>query len=229
MSTFTFNNILSSDIGLMVTKTPIPPCSIESVETIYIPGGEGITTSNEYRENVSIPIEAAIINPDMLRTIYSTYQGAGPLILSNEPDIFYKVIRCGAITPDNIARYLQKVAFEFECEPYAYSLDNDAIELTGTDTEQTITVGGGYFCRPTYKIYGSGDIALIVNDDTEKPLRIFDVDGYVIVDTSLMVVHKDKVLQGNSGRLPFLDVGENIIQTQGNVAAVEITKNERWI
>ncbi len=34
MSTFTFNNILSSDIGLMVTKTPIPPCSIESVETI---------------------------------------------------------------------------------------------------------------------------------------------------------------------------------------------------
>lgn len=224
MSTITFNNITSESLGLIVTKTPVPPCQQQSYETVYVPDGPTLYNDSKTRENVSILIECTVIEPGKLRQIYAAMQGAGNLILSNEPDVYYKA-HCKSLTPTNIAQYMNAIVFEFDCEPYAYAVSNDPVNVTDNDT--ALEVGGSYFCQPVYKIYGSGDITLTVNR-TNKPLKLFSVDGYATVDSTLLMCHKDGTLVKNSGFLPFLEVGTNRIQWNGLVSKIEITKNERW-
>lgn len=224
MSTFTFNGVSSDTLGLIVTKTPVPPCQQEMYETIYIPGGNTVHNLKKYRQNVSILIETTVIEPDRLRDIYSTFQGTGKLILSNEPDKYYKAV-CRPLSPQNIALYMNSIAFEFECEPFAYSVNNEPVEYTSH--EIWLTNSGTYYCQPIYKLYGNGNLTLVVNNDINNTFTVYDVDEYVTVDAEKLLVHKNGTFLKSKGKLPFLNIGDNRIQT--NAIKIEITKNERWI
>ncbi|MDO5559423.1 MAG: hypothetical protein Q4F95_07475 [Oscillospiraceae bacterium] len=225
MSTITFKGVASDTLGIMITKTPVPPCQQQGYETIYIPDGPVLYNDKKIRENVSIIVEAAITDMSKFRQIYSHFQGHGNLILSGESDKYYKAI-CRPLTPENIAASLKLIVLEFECESYAYAVSNDPVEITVND--YNLEVGGSYFCKPVYEVYGSGNISLIVNN-TESLLTLYNVDEHVTVDTALLMCHKDGVNVKSSGFLPFLNVGTNRIQFTGNVTKIEITKNERWL
>lgn len=224
MSKFIFNDISSDELGLIVTKTPVPPCQQELRDTIYIPGGNTIQAYNKIRQNTSIIIDTTVVEPFRLRDIYSKYQGAGKLILSNEPDKYYRAV-CNPMSPKNIAMYMNNITFEFECEPFAYAVSNEPVEYTSQEVK--LTNNGSYYSQPVYKLYGEGDLTLVVNNDTQNMLIVYGVDEFAVIDTEKLLVHKDGKFLKSKGKLPFLNIGDNIIQT--NASKIEITKNERWL
>ena len=227
MSTITFKDIVSSDIGIMINHVVVPPSSVEDYQMISIPGRlEPLRSDLKTRQPIMITVEATIVEDNMLRQIYSTYQGAGRLIISTESDKYYNA-SAQVITPDNIARYMNKITLGFECQPFAYAVSNDPVELEISGSAASIEIGGGYYCQPIYQITGSGDITLRVNG--ASPLTLYNVDGYVAVDTALMMCHKNGVHVKSSGKLPFMSPGTNMLSWSSNVTKMEVIKNERWL
>ena len=227
MSTITYSGVSSDTLGIMVNQIIVPPSSVEEYEMIKIPGRpEPLRSNLKTRQPIMITVEATIVEDNMLRQIYSTFQGVGQLIISTEPDKYYNA-SAQVITPDNIARYMNRITLGFECQPFAYAVSNDPVELEISGSAATIDVGGGYYCQPIYRITGSGDITLSVNG--ASPLTLYNVNGSVTVDTALMMCHKNGVHVKSSGKLPFLSPGTNMLSWSSNVTAVEVTKNERWL
>lgn len=227
MSTITFKNVVSSDIGIMINRVVVPPSSVEDYQMISIPGRqEPLRSDLKTRQPIMITAEATIVEDNMLRQIYSTFQGVGQLIISTEPDKYYNA-SAQVITPDNIVRYMNEITLGFECQPFAYAVSNDPVELEISGSAATIDVGGGYYCQPIYQITGSGDITLSVN--SASLLTLYNVDGYVTVDTALMMCHKNGLHVKSRGKLPFMSPGTNMLSWSSNVTAVEVIKNERWL
>ena len=227
MSTITFKNTVSSDIGIMINRVVVPPSSVEEYEMIKIPGRpEPLRSNLKTRPPIQIEVEATIVEDNVLRQIYSTFQGTGKLIRSTEPDKYYNA-SAQVITPENIARYMHKITLGFECMPFAYAVSNDPVELEISGSAATIDVGGGYYCQPIYQITGSGNITLSVN--SASLFTLYNVDGYVTVDTATMMCHKNGVNVVSSGKLPFMSPGTNMLSWSSNVTAVEVIKNERWL
>ena len=227
MSTITYSGVSSDTLGIMVNQIIVPPSSVEEYEMISIPGRpEPLRSNLKTRQPIMITVEATIVEDNMLRQIYSTFQGVGQLIISTEPDKYYNA-SAQVITPDNIARYMNRITLGFECQPFAYAVNNDPVELEISGSAATIEIGGGYYCQPIYRITGSGDITLSVN--RASPLTLYNVDGYVTVDTTTMMCHKNGVHVKSSGKLPFLSPGTNMLSWSSNVTKMEVTKNERWL
>lgn len=228
MSTITFKNTVSSDIGIMINRVVVPPSSQEDYQMISIPGRlEPLRSNLKTRPPIMITAEATIVEDNMLRQIYSTFQGVGQLIISTEPDKYYNA-SAQVITPDNIVRYMNKITLGFECQPFAYAVDNEPIDLKneGLNTA-SIEIGGSYYCQPIYQITGSGNITLSVN--SASLFTLYNVDGYVTVDTALMMCHKNGLHVKSSGKLPFMSPGINMLSWSSNVTKMEVTKNERWL
>lgn len=227
MSTITFKNVVSSDIGIMINRVVVPPSSVEDYQMISIPGRqEPLRSGLKTRQPIMIEVEATIVEENKLRQIYSTFQGVGQLIISTESDKYYNA-SAQVITPDNIVRYMNKITLGFECQPFAYAVSNDPVELEISGSAATIDVGGSYYCQPIYQITGSGNITLSVN--SASLFTLYNVDGYVTVDTALMMCHKNGVNVVSSGKLPFLSPGINMLSWSSNVTKMEVTKNERWL
>lgn len=228
MSTITFKNVVSSDIGIMINRVVVPPSSQEDYQMISIPGRqEPLRSDLKTRQPIMITAEATIVEDNMLRQIYSTFQGVGQLIISTEPDKYYNA-SAQVITPDNIVRYMNKITLGFECQPFAYAVGNEPIDLKneGLNTA-SIEIGGSYYCQPIYQITGSGNITLSVN--SASLFTLYNVDGYVTVDTALMMCHKNGLHVKSSGKLPFMSPGMNYLSWSSNVTKMEVTKNERWL
>lgn len=228
MSTITFKNVVSSDIGIMINRVVVPPSSVEDYQMISIPGRqEPLRSDLKTRQPIMITVEATIVEDNMLRQIYSTFQGVGQLIISTEPDKYYNA-SAQVITPDNIVRYMNKITLGFECQPFAYAVNNDSVTVTAEGLNAaSIEIGGSYYCQPIYQITGNGDIILSVNG--AAPLTLYNVDGYVTVDTALMMCHKNGVHVTSSGKLSFMSPGVNYLSWSRNVMKMEVTKNERWL
>ena len=227
MSTITFKNVVSSDIGIMINRVVVPPSSVEDYQMISIPGRqEPLRSDLKTRQPIMITAEATIVEDNMLRQIYSTFQGVGQLIISTEPDKYYNA-SAQVITPDNIVRYMNKITLGFECQPFAYAVSNDPVELEISGSAASIEIGGSYYCQPIYQITGSGDITLSVN--SASLFTLYNVDGYVTVDTALMMCHKNGLHVKSSGKLPLLSPGTNMLFWSSNATAVEVIKNERWL
>ena len=228
MSTITFKNVVSSDIGIMINRVVVPPSSQEDYQMISIPGRqEPLRSDLKTRQPIMITAEATIVEDNMLRQIYSTFQGVGQLIISTEPDKYYNA-SAQVITPDNIVRYMNKITLGFECQPFAYAVNNDPVTVTAEGLNAaSIEIGGSYYCQPIYQITGSGDIILSVNG--ASPITLYNVDGSVTVDTALMMCHKNGVNVKSSGKLPFMAPGTNYMAWSRNFTKMEVIKNERWL
>lgn len=222
---YSFNGTDFGELGLIVTKCSPPPCSQAEYEEIYIPGrSDSLRIGKKIRKGFQIVCECALIEADKLRTIYSFLQGRGTFIHRDEPDKFYYAVP-QVITPQNVILYMNTMTITFDCSPYAYAADNEVIEIT--TTAATVRNNGGMYSQPVWKLYGTGELTLTVNEDEENMLVIPDVSGYVTADAEKLLCHKDGTIMRCSGKIPFLGVGENSIET--NATKIEIIKNERWL
>lgn len=223
---FIYNEISSKEMGLHLERTPIPIKARQKTKTTEVPGRtESLSEVLQEFEDITYTLTCNIIDKSKIDSIYEWLTGAGKLIFSNRPDIYYKAICVETITPEFLGVEAYTMQITFTCKPFKYATSNDPVTIT---TPQTLKVSGSYPAAPIYKIYGSGNINLVVNGEA---LQIKDVVENITIDTSRLIAYKgDTVLVNKTtGQYPMLGVGDNSISWTGTVTKVEITKNERWL
>lgn len=225
------DGISSEEVGLYVDTPPLPPMALRKYsmfETEEL--GQSLTLGHDFFEDITLTISCFVFdygkNID-INAVYAWLRGKQKLQTSIYNDWYYYIKQIPAVLPSYSGKGLYKLDISFVCSPYRYNVNNDIVTIERPET--MIEIGGSYYARPIYKIYGNGEIKLIVNDDIMHTLTIYDVSDYVIVDCEKMMVHKDGVWQKNKGILPFFDIGTNVVNYTGNVEKIEITKNERWV
>lgn len=228
MAYFIFNNISSEDMGIKITSMSSPHKAAQQQDVISIPGSPvPLIHIYDQFDNTEhdITFVLAYKTKEEIRNIFSWLSGTGKFIRSDENDKYYTANMSAELITERISDDIYEASIKMICLPFAYAVDNAAVEITGND--YALEVAGNYYAQPVYKIFGSGNITLKVNN-TDKPLTLFDVDDYVTVDTALLDCHKDGIHVKNAGVLPFLDVGTNRIQWSGSVTHMEVIRNERW-
>lgn len=222
---FTFKGVASREFGIL-ERIPMKPKPIQSYETIKIPGrATPISRASPEFEPITINAVLGIKDKTKISAAYAWLHGSGDLVFSDDLARYYKATCYADIVPEYLSQRFGKLPLKFICEPFMYNVTNTPITLT---TAGIVTNNGTIYAQPIYKITGSGNINLVVNNET---LAIKDVDGYITIDTSRMLVYKDNnvLVNNTTGFLPFLAVGDNNISWTGTVSSVEITKNERWL
>jgi predicted phage tail component-like protein len=222
---FIFNNCSSLDY-LILNKLPPIIKPAKDVDKIEIPGRDGFLTNDlgTYR-GFTKTVECTIINLEDIDFISQWLSGGGEVVFSNEPDKKFKAVIINQIDFVKILQTFRSFIILFDCQPYKYAIDNNPITIL---TPQTIVNGGTKSSLPILKIYGNGNINLVINGNI---INLTNVSEYLVIDSELMDAYKDTMLKNNemNGEFPELRIGANSISWTGSVTKVEITPNWRYI
>ena len=223
------NGVSSDTVGLYIDTPPMPPMQAKDFTSIHIPArSEDLILTGKGRKDIQIDITAYLFDDEQSadpESIYAYLDSAETLQTSKNDNFEYRVKRLLGITPSYKGHGKQLLKISFVCSPYRYATDNNMMELYNFPT--SITNNGNTYCQPIFKLYGTGEITLTVNEDDDNKLIIPEVSGYVTADAEKLICHKDGTFKRCRGIIPFFAVGENSIET--NATKIELIKNERWI
>lgn len=228
MAFFIFNGYHSYyDLGLICSAIPFPSQANSEYTYTNIPNRvTPIRQKNTYFKQKSIDIVCINSNKSNTDYIYSVLRNQGRLILSTCKDRYFDVT-VNEIFPQFASINIDKIPLSFTAMPFAYSLENNPIEVT---SDTTIEVGGNYYAEPIVKLYGNGNGTISINDVT---LSVY-VDNYLILDIPRWLAYKEPstaTLNQTVGNLPdlILNVGSNSVSFSGAITSMDIIKNERWL
>lgn len=225
MGYFIFKGVSSRDYGIL-ERIPDIIKPRQKTKAITIPGrAEPFFKTTPEFDPITVTMTLGIKDKSKISEIYSWLHGEGDLTLGSDTAKYYKAHCYMDIQPQYLSKRFCKLPIRFVCEPFLYSLIKEPVTLT---EPSTIDNPGTIYSAPQITIYGSGNIELYVNGET---LQLKDVDGYVTVDSELMLVYKgqENRLHKSIGFLPMLNTGTNYIAWDGDVTSATISPNWRWI
>jgi len=223
---FIFNNIDSRDMGVIVNKLPSITKSEKNIDKVEIQGRDGFLTLdyNTYKGTIK-SVECTLDNGN-IDNICTWLDGSGEVIFSNEDDKVYKTVITNQISLSKIIPILHTFLIQFDCQPHKYSTNKNTIDLNTTPV--TLFNFGTATSKPVIKVYGSGNIELLINNST---INLTNIVENVTINCDIMDCYKGDMLMNNdmSGDFPTLQVGINTISWTGSVSKIEITPNWRWL
>ena len=222
----------SNDIGIWVDTPPMPPMAEQVYREINIPDREeNLTVADESYKDIPLAVKAYIFdNAYDMTTVYSWLRGAKKLRFKDD-DYYYRVKKVLPPTLNYSGHGKTMITLNFVVSPFRYlKVDPAVISTSNTTTVQNL---GNVYCRPQYKIFGSGTIKLQVDDSTNA-VTVSDVDGYCIIDAERMLIYKDSTFLSATGIIPFLDTGSSSVvvtplSSGGTFTKLEITRNQRVV
>lgn len=228
---FSYNNIDAATYNFkLISKTP-PQKARRQYQSIVIPNRDSpVIKLNDNYESYFLTYVGKCNDTD-LDNIYAWLQDTGTLIDGDDTTKYYKVTACEKAQTERLSETLRMVTVTFECMPFRYVVDNFVV--TSTSNNFQIENTGKKYSRPQYLLTASATSGQLKVNLSTKPLTFSNVEigTKIMIDTELMIVYNydnnTSLLQKTNGLLPFLNVGNNLVQTQG-VSQIEILKNERW-
>ena len=157
-------------------------------------------------------------------------KGTGKLVLSNQPDRYFKASIDNSIPLEKIIEAIHNFTVVFSCFPYGFLkiADKPRVYNPTTTTWETIIMNEYDLSLPHFKIYGQGDIGLLINGvETD----FYAVDQLVECDSDLQQCYKGNQNLGMnmSGEFPVLYPGKNVIEFTGNIKQVILTPHWRTL
>lgn len=230
MSYIIWKNKNSNEIsGLLITE--LPPISKPKMRTstTEIDGLDGDIVEylgyKSYDKTISIGLTR---NYD-LNAIMSYFNGDGELILSNEPDKYYKAQIIDTIDYNKLINF-KTAKVKFHVQPYKYLNSESPLILEINDEKSVEIINRGYEeSKPIITLYGSGTIQLLVNDLNVCTVNI--EDEYITIDSEQEEAYFDSVLKNRqmTGNFPKLNSGSNVISWIGNLTKIVIQPKSRWL
>lgn len=223
METFTFKNISSDTLGIIVKELNLVPKSARNIESISIDGRNGslhIDNKNYLSKSYTIP--CVLLNTDHLDDILSLFNGSGKLTLSKYPGRYFNATIKNQIDFKTYLTVLNEFPLQFELDPISYS--NDLTTETITENS-SITVGGDVEVFPIITITGTG--TLTVNG---YPMEISETG--ITVDCDLMQCYKQSTAKNDKvvlDEFPRLKPGTNNIVMTSGITSVSISYHEGWL
>lgn len=224
-----FNNEKSSDLDLIIEKTPNIPSSSIKYEPIEIDGGETLTKIKGFND-ITLTFEFAYFaEPEeyfMKKSMIDTWllNSIGEyLVYSLDNFTAYRVKQVSIENTTTTSRILRHFSVTFTCTGLKYM--TSGLKPIEVANGATINNFGSYEAKPLLKIYGSGNITISIGG---KSFTINNVSSYVSVDSEIKECYKDSTNKGKDmvGDWPILPIGLNTISWTGTVSKIEITP--RW-
>lgn len=204
-----YNGVTGASHGLILYDYPEFGGAEKSYETYPVAGRLGeLVGVDDYKSNLTITCVFSVISKalmDSIRGIKDWLSGNGELVLSDSPDIYYKVWKIDYDGIERELRHYGRFTAIFTCTPYEYRLD-------GKNAVDAPDFNPYSLSRPSYLITGNGTCTLTVNGKNMTAT----VNGDLEINTELMLsTRQDGTLQntavtGNYDDL-YLQHGENQI------------------
>lgn len=187
MFSVSFKNESCIGYGIIPVKRPNIPAPEERVEEVEIPGRNGILVmpSGLY-DYITISVQFNFMSdPDECGQVFRKAKrwitGSGDLWFSDDPSVFYKVLKCKITDVERASKKIENFTVEFTCDPFTYyKSGKEEIPL------EADIFNPGYVCEPKYKISGEGLCALNVNGNTFTA----NVGQEIIIDSSRQIAYK---------------------------------------
>ena len=232
MRNYIIFNDFNTEKFALIEELPIVNKAERDIEFIEIDGRHGFLTLDKKRF-LPIDYEVDLIFKDKQNTdiIKQVFNGSGQLILSNEPNRYYKAVVQNVITFERQTRNVYICRISFKLQPFAYELNQKTITIT--EPPFVLTNHTNTTAQPIIKIYGTGTAEIYVNEHT---VPIEKIRNCIILDYELKEAYNESEKRGtrNSDVLtdyPELLVGDNTISwdTSANITQIKIIPNWRWL
>lgn len=223
----------SKDFNIVVENVKTLNAPARDVTITSVPGRNGdLITDNGRFLNIDMTYEIAIRKMpncsveeifNQLKTWLLSDYNYKKLIDSFDINHFRYARYAGGVEPTKIFSNIIKATITFNCKPFRY-LTNEKIILV--DNKSIIYNPENYFSLPHIKIYGSGDITLMINN---SEYNFKGIEEYIELDSEILSAYKGLELQNSkmtSVDFPKLQPGSNNISWVGNVEKIEIIP--RW-
>ena len=235
MNYFIFNGLDSRDFDIHIDNEPNIVKPTRKLNTVSIDGRSGYLLysdidNEEVLDSFSLSITCTLSDESKLPDVMKWLTGYGELILSNNSNKYYNALIINQIDFERVFRRFKAFTVIFECQPFAYEIENETISNTITNQSLTFTVENATntFSKPLITVYGNGEISLVING---KILNL-TVDEYITIDFDLQNATKDGSNRNNCVVGDYsefrLEVGTNNITVNGNATKIEIIPNFRW-
>lgn len=220
-----FKDKYSIDFNLLVSNLGRRQRAEEQIEEYEVPyrNEELIIHTDKYKPYLREMI-VAVKDIKQIDRINAWLRGRGELRTSMDRGGYFKASVMSGLDYEEIAKDVQDFRVSFKVDPFFY-LDSGKEVITTTKPIKLINPGT-YIAEPTLKIYGNGNIRLLINGDA---LILMNVEDYIVINSNLQVVYKDTLNQSHKmySDFPVFNTGEININWLGSVNKIEITPNWR--
>lgn len=232
MNYFIFKGINSKDKDIIINKMPPIVKPERKINLIEVPGRNGtLHIDEEAYKTMVIQIECTLLKRETLRDIMAWLDGEGELILSNEPDKFYKATIINQIDYSGIVNILHTFPLQIELQPFLYSNEmfirkyNNLAKFNFNIPDATAKM------KPIIYLTGSGKINFNINN--EGIIINLDENDYIEINCDLQIAYKENQSANNKilGDLNKINLvpGMNIFDIIGNYEKIEIKYRKTYL
>ena len=182
---FEWNGTRCTEYGIFVSEQPPVTVPQERSKQTTIPGRPGSLTTlegDDVYDDLTLTATCFIRDPALIPSIASWLKGGGTVTFANRPSGFYHARISNQIPFEKILRGNphRSFAVNFRCFPFWYLENVENISLY-TST-QIIQNPGSVYSEPKIKVFGSGNITLMIGTQI---VELKDVDSSIILDSVL--------------------------------------------
>lgn len=211
---FKFNNIKSSEYGLVIEDRILYPSSLTN--------SDNVIDINVYYYNK----QDKQSHLECFRNIQKWLDNTGELIISECSDYYYKVIGTEITITERFKNSI-KFNIRFNVEQYKYLINQKQftpIILSEEEEFYYLNNKGDNISYPIFNIDSVGDITISINN---REITIKDTNGFFILDSELQDCYNQKQLLNNNviGDFPYLDIGYNDLILIGDIKSIAVKIN----
>lgn len=227
---FEFNDKSLFDFGAIITNAPQWVVPQRDTSSVSVPGRSGdLIIDNGRYKNVSVQYSISTIPSFMSKTLFETVNeikdwlstnGAYCKLIDTYNHCYYRLARASNINDIvNEIAMIGSTTITFDCKPFLYRTDGDELKQI-TSKSFTITNPEPYESEPYFKIFGSGNITVSVEEYT---FNLTDVSDYLEVDCEMQDCFREYANCNSqfTGTFPKLISGTNRIVITGAVSKIQ--------
>lgn len=231
---FKWNGVSSKDYGITVSELPPPTIPAERVTHTDVPGKAGSLTTYEGEyvyDDVVLTCTCVIADPSKIPAIAGWLRGSGTVTFADRDGGFYYATIANQIPFEKILRGNPHRLFSinFRCKPFWYVASPESISFDPAAVSTgIITNPGNIPSEPSIHITGTGEITLMIGSDI---IELSDMDGEITIDSQLQEAYNGETSLNSrmNGDFPVLLPGQNAISWSGEVTAITIEPNWRYL
>lgn len=207
--TIEYNGATCEDHWCFLNDYPQFSGGSKQYNSYAVSGMDGeLVERNDYLTNLRIGCTFSIISKSFMnnvRDIRSWLSGSGTLVISDSPDIFYKVLKTENGDINREIRKFGTFSVDFICIPFEYTKD-------GQNPVDSLAYNPGDTAKPIYTITGEGVCTLTVNGYEFEA----NVGQEAVINSELQMSYKNDGqlintdVTGNYEKL-WLPHGENVV------------------
>lgn len=188
---FIWNDRISSEFGLWISKLPPITRPEERVQHITIPGRAGdltLTQGDDVYNPYTKKITVTCVNEAITEDLLDWLRGDGDLIISTEDQFVYHARIVPEVSFTRLGNCLSQAVISFYCQPFKYQRYPANNLVITASAGAIITNPGNVSSRPKIWLTGTGENIAILFHDEANQMWFPHLPGSVEIDCDAGIV-----------------------------------------